>query len=87
MMLLSSPFRHQSEKPYQFGKNSDWSNITRKIRDTIPVMLRERLTPPPKQTYSLNRKLSGAFLLATRLQASVNCHALWDKLAKAKYRR
>lgn len=53
--------------------------ITSEIREQIPVMLRHRLTPPPRETYSLNRKLSGAFLLCGRLGASVDCRGVWDE--------
>lgn len=40
-------------------------------------MLKHRLTPPPNETYSLNRKLSGAFLMCARLGATVDCARLW----------
>jgi aarF domain-containing kinase len=43
-------------------------------------MLQRRLTPPPRETYSLNRKLSGAFLLAGRLGAKVDCRRVWEDI-------
>ena len=43
-------------------------------------MLKHRLTPPPKETYSLNRKLSGAFLMCARLGANVDCQKLWEEI-------
>lgn len=43
-------------------------------------MLRERHRPPPPETYSLNRKLSGAFLLCARLGASVDCRSMFDRV-------
>jgi aarF domain-containing kinase len=33
--------------------------------------LRERMAPPPEETYSLHRKLSGAFLLCARLRSKI----------------
>ena len=57
MVLLASPFRREIEQPYSFEPGSEWSEITARIRATIPIMLRERLTPPPRETYSLNRRV------------------------------
>lgn len=57
MILLASPFSHASEQHYAFGSGTKWAEITERIRTLIPVMLRERLTPPPRETYSLNRSV------------------------------
>jgi aarF domain-containing kinase len=43
-------------------------------------MLAHRLTPPPQETYSLNRKLSGAFLMCAKLEANVDCSKLWEEV-------
>ncbi|KAK0235722.1 ABC1-domain-containing protein [Armillaria nabsnona] len=80
MTLLAAPFKSSTPQPYTFGRNTGWADITAQIRDNIPVMLEHRLTPPPQETYSLNRKLSGAFLLASRLEATVNTKHIWDRL-------
>lgn len=80
MALLATPFKADTPQPFSFGPGSQWAAITADIRAQIPVMLKYRLTPPPRETYSLNRKLSGAFLLASRLQASVDCKVLWDNI-------
>ncbi|CCM05951.1 uncharacterized protein FIBRA_08190 [Fibroporia radiculosa] len=80
MTLLATPFKIDTPQPFSFGANSQWTDITTAIRAQIPVMLQHRLTPPPRETYSLNRKLSGAFLLAARLNASVDCKVLWDRI-------
>ncbi|OJT06028.1 Protein ABC1 -like protein, mitochondrial [Trametes pubescens] len=77
MVLLGTPFKATTPQPFTFGPGSAWADITAEIRAQIPVMLQHRLTPPPRETYSLNRKLSGAFLLASRLGAEVDCRKLW----------
>ncbi|TBU29665.1 ABC1-domain-containing protein [Dichomitus squalens] len=80
MILLGTPFKAGTRQPFRFGQGSEWTDITAEIRAQIPVMLKHRLTPPPRETYSLNRKLSGAFLLASRLNASVDCRTLWKNV-------
>ncbi|KAI0255626.1 ABC1-domain-containing protein [Lactifluus subvellereus] len=80
LQLLATPFCKGTTQPFAFGPGSAWAGITADIRERIPIMLRHRLTPPPRETYSLNRKLSGAFLLASRLQANVDCRKLWDDI-------
>lgn len=78
MRLLGTPFRPSTAQPVAFGPGSDWAHAAAEIRALVPVMLQRRLTPPPRETYSLNRKLSGAFLLATRLGARVQCEKVWE---------
>ncbi|KDQ54699.1 hypothetical protein JAAARDRAFT_60642 [Jaapia argillacea MUCL 33604] len=82
MQLLATPFKSTTQQPFFFGRDSQWSDITGQIRAQIPMMLKYRLTPPPRETYSLNRKLSGAFLLASRLGAKVDCKVIWDGVVK-----
>ncbi|TDL14871.1 ABC1-domain-containing protein [Rickenella mellea] len=82
LILLGHPFRAYSGHPVAFGPGTEYAGITGEIRSLIPVMLSHRLTPPPRETYSLNRKLSGAFLLASRLSASVDCRTIWDEVVR-----
>lgn len=79
IFALASPFAKDAPNPFPFGQLGP--PITNKIRQQIPIMLAHRLTPPPDQTYSLNRKLSGAFLLCERLAANVLTN---DLLARYK---
>ncbi|KAF6000511.1 putative aarF domain-containing protein kinase 4 [Cyanidiococcus yangmingshanensis] len=44
------------------------------------VMLQHRLCPPPREAYSLHRRLSGAFLTCMRLQAHIPCRVLLEEV-------
>jgi aarF domain-containing kinase len=61
---------------YDFGAQS----ITSRIYKTIPMMLKNRLKPPPEEVYSLHRKLSGSYLTCIRLKAKVNCYEIWKDI-------
>lgn len=65
-----------SNSPYDFA-NQD---VTKRIQKLIPVMLEHRLTSPPEEIYSLHRKLSGCYLLAAKLKATVSCGGLFHEI-------
>jgi aarF domain-containing kinase len=73
MLALGEPFRSDL---FDFSNET----ITARVRAEIPVMLAHRLTPPPEQTYSLNRKLSGCFLLCSRLGSRVAARGLLESV-------
>ncbi|KAI8919017.1 ABC1 family-domain-containing protein [Powellomyces hirtus] len=77
LTMLAEPFATTSPHMYDFAAQ----DVTARVRAEIPLMLRERLTPPPDETYSLHRKLSGAFLLCAKLGARVPCRELFEKYA------
>lgn len=81
IITLAEPYMASSPDVYDFRDQT----ITDRVRALIPLMLRERLTPPPEETYSLHRKLSGAFLLCAKLGSRVRCKELFaDAVARAK---
>lgn len=75
VMILAEPFsqKQRAGSQYDFREQT----ITERIKDLVPVMLRERLAPPPDETYSLHRKLSGAFLLCARLGSKIRCRDMF----------
>lgn len=77
VMVLGEAFA-----PAEDGKPFDFSDqtITDRVRDNIGLMLSERLAPPPEETYSLHRKLSGVFLLCAKLGATVPCEKLFKDI-------
>lgn len=75
VMTLAEPFRATAgpDSVYDFRDQT----VTDRVRALIPVMIRERLAPPPEETYSLHRKLSGAFLLLAKLGSRVKCRQMF----------
>ncbi|KAF8936735.1 hypothetical protein BGZ47_009364 [Haplosporangium gracile] len=81
LLTLSEPFQESAPDLYDFK----YQTITQRVKDQIPTMLRYRLTPPPDETYSMHRKMAGAFLLCSRLGARVECKKMFREIT-GRYR-
>ena len=65
--ILARPF--SMEGTFDFATQ----DVSGEVRKLIPVMLQHRVAPPPLETYSLHRKMSGAFLVCAQLRANIAC--------------
>ncbi|CAG9313743.1 unnamed protein product [Blepharisma stoltei] len=61
---------------YDFGNQG----ITPQVYKQMPTMMQHRKCPPPPETYTLHRKLSGVYLLCMKLRAKVPAHDLFNKI-------
>ena len=65
ILIVGQPFANQGL--FDFGNQT----MTRQIYDLIPVMVKNRLKPPPPEVYSLHRKLSGCYLMNIHLRSKI----------------
>ncbi|XP_055854245.1 atypical kinase COQ8B, mitochondrial isoform X2 [Episyrphus balteatus] len=74
VMILGEIFRYDGE--FDFGSQ----NTTQRIATLVPTMVAHRLCPPPEEIYSIHRKLSGVFLLCSRLNVKMNCKPFYKEI-------
>ena len=64
-MVLGEPFR--CDGLYDFGEQG----FIQKVRHLLPTMSKHRLTPPPEEVYSLNKKIVGTYMTCIKLRSRV----------------
>lgn len=75
--VLGEPFG--ASAPYDFAA----SGLSARVREHVPTMLKLRERPPPREIYSLHRKLSGAYMLCIRLRATIGCRDVFERVRDA----
>lgn len=78
VLTLGEPFREKGE--YDFSKQ----DITVRLKSLLSVILRDRLKPPPRESYSLHRKLSGVFLLCYKLKVALDCNKMYEEIIEPR---
>ena len=79
---LGEPFsRKFAEGVYDWAKQ----DTSRKVGEEAKVFLEHRLVAPPKEVYSLHRRLSGAYTICIKLGAKINCRNEFMEIYK-KYK-
>jgi aarF domain-containing kinase len=71
-MVVGEPFL--TPEPFDFHG----SKMTGRIAKHGDTFMKHRLTPPPREAYSLHRKLAGAFLMCIKLRAKIPCRDLLE---------
>ena len=87
-MIVGEPFRTNEGELYDFGLQG----LSAKIGKILPTLSKHRLTPPPQEAYSLNKKIIGTYLMCIKLKAQVpareileETYANWKKTYSAKF--
>ncbi|CAM9496578.1 unnamed protein product, partial [Phaeothamnion confervicola] len=73
-LVVGEPFA--TAAPFDFCG----SNITARISVYGRTFMNHRLTPPPREAYSLHRKLAGAFLACIKLRAVIPCRDILEDM-------
>eukprot|EP00756_Hemistasia_phaeocysticola_P000752 Hpha_TRINITY_DN10551_c0_g1::TRINITY_DN10551_c0_g1_i1::g.31337::m.31337/K08869/ADCK, ABC1; aarF domain-containing kinase len=76
-LAIGTPFGHRGV--FEFGE----FDLAARVRPHVQTMLKLRLTAPPKEVYSLHRRLSGLFLLLMKLGCRFDVRRLWIDILRS----
>ncbi|CAM9188583.1 unnamed protein product [Discosporangium mesarthrocarpum] len=79
-LVVGEPFIDMGGRSFDFHGSS----ITTRLSQHGDTFMKHRLTPPPREAYSLHRKLAGAFLMCIKLKAIIPCRDILER-AHSKY--
>lgn len=82
VMIMGEVFTSAGSGEFDFGTQK----TTRRIQALVPTILNHRLCPPPEEIYSLHRKLSGVFLLCSKMKIKMNCRDMFQEIYQ-QYKR
>ena len=71
--IVGEPFSAQYADGYDFAR----MDMGKRVSELARTMVKLRLTAPPKDSYTLHRKLSGCFLTCRKLEANIPCRQLF----------
>lgn len=72
-LAMAEPFKVTPTGYYDFGSQT----ITKNVNEIVPAMSKHRLTPPPKEIYSLHRKIVGTYMMCIKLHAKVQARDIF----------
>jgi aarF domain-containing kinase len=85
VLIMAEPFQKTPNGIYDFASQK----IMKNADEIVPAMSKHRLTAPPKEIYSLHRKILGAYMMCMKLRSRVpareifvETHANWLKNLK-----
>ena len=71
-LIIGEPFSSRYGSTGGTGYDFAAMNMSGRVSELARVMVRLRLTAPPKESYTLHRKLSGCFLTCKKLNAQLS---------------
>jgi len=87
VLAMAEPFGEKPNGIYDFSSQQ----ILKNVNEIVPAMSKHRLTPPPKEIYSLHRKIVGSYMMCIKLKSRVPARAIfidtynnWLKAANQK---
>ncbi|XP_031621626.1 atypical kinase COQ8B, mitochondrial-like [Contarinia nasturtii] len=73
-MMFGEIFRNDGD--FDFGEE----NLSERLSVEVAKMIEQRMSPPPEEVYSINRKISGIVSLCSKLNIKINCRQIYNEI-------